>query len=88
MAKEREVTRIYNRKPLAYRLIGRPKNRWKYDVRKGLQTVTVRNFKKSILNRDLWKIVVERTKTHIELQRLPRSTISPIYCLPAHSVSS
>jgi hypothetical protein len=89
MAKEREVTIIYNRKPFASRLIGRPKNRWKDDVRKDWQTVKIKNCKKSVLNRDLWKIIVERTKTHIELQRLPRSSmIYPIYCLPVHLVSS
>jgi hypothetical protein len=32
----------------------------------------IKNWKKSVLNRDLWKIIVERTKTHIELWRLPR----------------
>jgi hypothetical protein len=43
--KEREVTIIYKYKPFASRPIGRPKNRWEDDVRKGLQTVKVRNWK-------------------------------------------
>jgi hypothetical protein len=64
--KEREVTRIYKWKPSALAPIGRPKNRWE-DVRKDLQTVKIKNWKKSIFNRDLWKTIVERTKTHIEL---------------------
>jgi hypothetical protein len=51
----------------ASRPIGRPKNRWEDDVRKDLQTIKIRNWKKIILNRDLWKTIVERTKTHIEL---------------------
>jgi hypothetical protein len=32
-------------------------------VRKDLQTVKVKNWKKSVLNRDWWKTVVEQTKT-------------------------
>jgi hypothetical protein len=27
----------------------------------------IKNWKKSVLDRDLWKTIVERTKTHIEL---------------------
>ena len=67
MPKEREVTRIYNWKPFASRPIGRQKNRWKDDVRKDLQEMKIKNWKKSVLNRDSWKTIVERTKTHIEL---------------------
>ena len=66
MPKEREVTRIYKWKPFASRQIGRPKNRWEDDVRKDLQTMKIKNWTKSI-NRDLWKTIVEQTKTHIEL---------------------
>jgi hypothetical protein len=68
MLKEREVTRIYTWKPFSSRPIRRPMNRWKDDVRKDLQTMKIKNWTKSILNRDLWKTIVERTKTHIDLQ--------------------
>ena len=67
MQKEREVTKIYKWKPFASRPIGRPKNRWEDDVRKDLQTMKIKNWKRSILDRDLWKKIVERTKTHTEL---------------------
>jgi hypothetical protein len=67
MPKEREVTRLYKWKPLASRPVERPKTRWEDDVRKDLQTMKIRNWKKCVLNRDLWKTIVERTKTHIEL---------------------
>jgi hypothetical protein len=67
MPKEREVTRNYKWKPLASRPIGRPKNRWEDDIRKDFQTVKFKNWKKSILSRDLWKATVEQTKTHTEL---------------------
>jgi hypothetical protein len=67
MPKEREVTRTYKWKPLASRPIGRPKNRWEGYVRKDLQTMKIKNWKNSVLNRDSWKTTVERTKTHMEL---------------------
>jgi hypothetical protein len=41
MAIEREVTRIYKWRPFASRPIGRSKNGWEDDVRKGLQTVKI-----------------------------------------------
>jgi hypothetical protein len=64
---ETEIIRIFKWKPLASRPIGRPKNRWEDEVRKDLQTMKIKNWKKSVLNRDLWKTIVEQTKTHIEL---------------------
>jgi hypothetical protein len=67
MPKEREVTRIYKWKSFTSRPIGRPKNRWEDDVRNDLQTMKITHWKKSVLNRDLWKIIVERTKTHIRV---------------------
>ena len=67
MQKEREVAKIYKWKPFASRPIGRPKNRWEDDVRKDLQTMKIKKWKRSILDRDLWKKIVERTKTHAEL---------------------
>jgi hypothetical protein len=66
MPKEREVTIIYKWKPLASRSIRRPKKKWEDDVRKDFQTMKIKNWKKSVLNRDLWKSSFERTKTHIE----------------------
>jgi hypothetical protein len=67
MPKEREVTRICKWKPYASRAIGRPKSRWEDDVRKDWKTVKIRNWKNSVLSRDLWKAIFERTETYIEL---------------------
>jgi hypothetical protein len=39
---------------------------YKDDVRKDLQAMKIKNWKKSVLNRDLWNIIVELTKTHVE----------------------
>jgi hypothetical protein len=43
------------------------KNRWEDGVRKYLQTMKIKNWKKSVLDRDSWNAVVEMTKTHTEL---------------------
>jgi hypothetical protein len=67
MQQEREVTRIYKWKPFASRPIGRPKIRWEDDIRKDLQTMRIEKWKKGVLDRDCWKIIVELTKTHSEL---------------------
>ena len=67
MQKERDVTKIYKWKPFASRPIGRPQNRREYDVRKDLQTMKIKNWKRSVLDRDLWKKIVERTKIHTDL---------------------
>jgi hypothetical protein len=67
MPQEREATRIYKWKPPASRPIGRPKIRWEDDIRKDLQTMRIENWKQSVLDRDCWKAIVERTKAHNEL---------------------
>ena len=67
MPNEREVTRIYKWKPLAPRPKGRPKNRWEDDVRMDLQKMKIKNWKRSVLDRDSWRTIVERTKTHKKL---------------------
>jgi hypothetical protein len=66
MPKRKEVTRMCKWKPLASKPIGRLKSRWEDDVRKDCQTMKIKNWKKSVLNRNLWKTVVEQSKTHIE----------------------
>jgi hypothetical protein len=67
MPREREVTRICKWKPFASRPIRRLKIRWEDDIQKDLQTVRIKNWKKSVLDRVCWKIIVEWTKTHSEL---------------------
>jgi hypothetical protein len=67
MPNEREVTRIYKWKPLASRPKGRPKNRWEDDVRIDLQKMKIKNWKRSVLDRNLWRTIVERIKIRKEL---------------------
>ena len=67
MPNEREVKRIYKWKPLASRPKGRPKNRWEDDARMDSQKMKIKNWKKSVLDRNSWRTIVERTKTRTEL---------------------
>jgi hypothetical protein len=67
MPNEREVTRIYKWKPFASRPKGRLKNRWVDDVRMDLQKMKIKNWKKSVLDRNSWRTIDERTKTRTEL---------------------
>jgi hypothetical protein len=67
MPNERDVTRIYKWKPLASRPKGRLKNRWEDDVRIDLQKMKIKNWKRSVLDRDSWRTIVEQTKTHKQL---------------------
>jgi hypothetical protein len=53
MPNEREVTRIYKWKPLASRPKGRPKNRWEDDVRMDLVKIKIKNWKRSVLDKNL-----------------------------------
>jgi hypothetical protein len=63
MAGDNIVQRIKRWKPMAKRLIGRPKTRWEDDVLKDIKNMNVRNWKKVAQNRDSWKKVVEQART-------------------------
>jgi hypothetical protein len=67
MPNEREVTRVYKWKPLAFRPKGRPENRWEDDVRTDLEKMRIKNWRTNVLDRDSRRTIVERTKTHKEL---------------------
>ena len=57
------VQRIKRWKPMFKRPIGRPKTRWKDDVREDIKNVNVYNWRKVAQNRDGWKKVVEQART-------------------------
>jgi hypothetical protein len=54
-------------KPLVSRPKERLKNRWEDNVRMDLQKMKIKNWKRSVLDRNLWRTIVERTKTRKEL---------------------
>ena len=56
-----------NGSQLASRPKGRPKNRWEDDVRMNLQKMKIKNWKRSVSDRDSWRTIVEWTKPHKEL---------------------
>jgi hypothetical protein len=65
--KKEKLQEFINGSHLPLRPIGRPKKRLEDDVRKDLHTMKIKNWKKSVLDRDSWNAIVEWTKTHIEL---------------------
>jgi hypothetical protein len=55
-------------KPISKRPIGRPKTRWKVDVRKDIQKLKVPNWRTIVQDRRIWKELFEKAKTlHKEL---------------------
>ena len=57
------VKAIYTWKPISRRLTGRPKTRWKNDVRKDIQKIKVPKRKTLAQDRRRWKELVEKVKT-------------------------
>jgi hypothetical protein len=70
MPKEGEVTRNHKWKPYASRPIERPKRRCEDNVRKSLQAMKIKNWKKSVLNRDYGR----------QLLSIPKLTYSCSIC--------
>ena len=68
MKETRMVKAIHVWKPISKRLMGRPKIRWEYDVKKDIQRLKVPNWKTLVQDRRRWKEVVRKAKTlHYEL---------------------
>jgi len=47
----------------AKRPIGRPKTRWEDDIMEDIKIINISNWKDVAQNRDIWKKVVEQTRT-------------------------
>jgi hypothetical protein len=58
----RMVRRIYYWQPHAIRKRGRPKIRWKDDVRENLKDLGIYNWTTPTQNRSTWKDIVEQAK--------------------------
>ena len=63
MQDTRTVKAIYSWKPISRRPTGRPKTRWRDDVRKDIQKIKVTNWKTLAQDRRRWKELVEKAKT-------------------------
>ena len=59
MSEDRMVKKVYKWKPMLKGTLGRPKNRWKDDMKK----LKIKNWTSCILDRNSWKLCVEKGKT-------------------------
>jgi hypothetical protein len=67
MPEEKDVKKIYTRKLIASRPVGRPKIRWMDNVMKDIQAMKIVNWKRCTRDRNKWKATVEQARIHIEL---------------------
>jgi hypothetical protein len=56
-----------DRKPFTIRPVGRPKSRWKDNVRNELKKMKLTKWTEQVENRLKWKDIVEKAKTLSEL---------------------
>jgi hypothetical protein len=63
MTNDGMVTKLYDCMPVFTGLAGRPKIRWKNDIKEDLRIMRVNNWAKCIQDRIKWKEVVEKAKT-------------------------
>jgi len=61
------VKKVYEWSPAQTRSLGRPKNRWKDDVKSDITRMKITNWKECIRNRTKWKKLVEKAKTSLKL---------------------
>ena len=61
------VKKVYELSPALTRSLGRPKNRWKNDVKSDITNMKITNWRDCIRNRPKWKEFVEKAKTSLKL---------------------
>jgi hypothetical protein len=61
------VKKIYKWKPLTGRPAGRPKCRWKDDIRNDTRQMRIVKWTEHVQDRPKWKVIVEKAKTLPEL---------------------
>jgi hypothetical protein len=61
------VKKIYKWKPFTNRPVGRPKSRWRDDVRKDLKKMKLTKWTEQVQDRLKWKVIVEKAKILSEL---------------------
>jgi hypothetical protein len=62
MADNSMVKKVYEWSPALTRSLGRPKNRWKGEVKSDITRMKITNWKDCIRNRIKWKKLVEKDK--------------------------
>jgi hypothetical protein len=63
MPDSRAVKKIFNWKPLTKRSQGRPKYRWKDNIKQDICQLKIKNWIACVQDRGKWKEVVEKAKT-------------------------
>ena len=63
LSEERVVKKVYKWKPMLTRPLGRPKNRWKDDIRNDKKKLKIKNQTSCIRDRNDCKLYVEKAKT-------------------------
>jgi hypothetical protein len=61
------VKKVHEWSPALTRSLGRPKNRWKDDVKSDTTMIKITNWKDCIRNRTKWKKLVENVKISLKL---------------------
>jgi len=61
------VKKVHEWAPALRRSLGRPKNRWKDDVKSDITKMKITNWKDCIRNRPKWKEFVEKVETSLKL---------------------
>jgi len=63
MPDTRTVKKIFKWNPLTKRSQGRPKYRWKDNVKQGICQIKVKNWTTCVQDREKWKVVIEKAIT-------------------------
>jgi hypothetical protein len=66
MQEERMVKIAYKWKAMLTRLLGKPKNRWEYDIINYMRKLKIKNWLRCTQDRNKWKLYVEKTITEEE----------------------
>jgi hypothetical protein len=64
MDKKRTPKRILEWKPTGRRIRGRPRKRWIEDIKADIQIMGIRGWRKLCKEREEWKRIAEKAKTH------------------------
>jgi hypothetical protein len=64
MDEKRTPKRILEWKPIGRRLRGRPRKRWIEDIEDDIQIMGIRGWRKLRKEREEWKRITEKAKTH------------------------
>jgi len=64
MDDRRTPKRISEWKPIDTRIRGRPRNRWIVDIKEDMQIMGIRWWRKQCKEREEWKRITEKAKTH------------------------